>query len=78
MRTRVDRRLREMEELRRRAQPTRGQAVDLRRLTDGELEQAERLALSWQARTGSFQNWLAALPDEDIAVLEYLYARAAL
>ena len=74
MRTRVNQRLAVME-ARKTRKGTRPH-VDLRRLTNEDLDILERLALGRQAWSGSLDGWLASLATEEHEELMRLHALA--
>lgn len=74
MRTRVGRRLAAMEA--RRERHHHRQRVDLRHLSDADLDSLERLALDRQAWPGSLDGWLASLAPDEHEELMRLHALA--
>jgi hypothetical protein len=73
----VSRRLAVME-ARHREQYEKQQPVDLSQFSDDDLEELERLALRWQAWSGSLDEWLASLSADDHAEVMRLHALARL
>lgn len=74
MRMRVTRRLAVMEA--RRNHHGRRRRVDLNRLSDGELDTLEQLALNRQEWSGSLEDWLASLRTAEHDELMRLHALA--